>query len=159
MHKIDEGQHVSMYNIILLVYSLTALELTGASVPFGASSAPTTSLQCIHLLPCSSVVWDIRTRTAVRVTNMLEKAESTKPIFQGLGSRVLLDIENKGSSVLYSPWASDHLYTHQNNWITISILQYRVTFWMPEIMPRLGKLSKLVCSFCIRFGLGWVLDG
>ena len=49
---------------------------------------------------------------------MFEKAEKKKPIFQGIGYR------NKESSVLYSPWTSDHLYTHRNNLITVSILQY-----------------------------------
>ena len=64
---------------------------------------------------------------------------------------------NKNSSVLYSPWASDHLNSHWNNWITVSILQYRVTFWTPKIVPRLGKLRKSVGSFCIRCSLGLVL--
>ena len=61
--------------------------------------------------------------------------------------------ENEGSSVLYSPWASVYLNSHWNNWITVSILQYRVTFWTPKIVPRLGKLRKSVGSFCIMCGL------
>ena len=51
------------------------------------------------------------------------------------------------------------MYIHRKNWITVSILQYRVIFWTPEIVPRLSKLSKSVDSFCIRCGLGWVLGG
>ena len=30
---------------------------------------------------------------------------------------------------------------------------------MPEIVPRLDKLSKSIGSFCIRCVLGWVLGG
>ena len=67
-------------------------------------------------------------------------------------------VRNKGSSVLYSPWASDHLYTYRNNWISVSILQYRLTFWTPEIMQLVGKLSKSVGSSYIRCGREWILD-
>ena len=63
----------------------------------------------------------IGTRTIVRITNMFQNSHYKKPIFQELISRVLLNIE-RGVECLYSPWASDHLYRHQNNWITISIL-------------------------------------
>ena len=38
----------------------------------------------------------IGTRTTVSVTNMFKKAEYNKPIFQGLKSKVLFDIETKG---------------------------------------------------------------
>ena len=38
----------------------------------------------------------IGTRTTVSVTNMFKKAEYKKPIFQGLKSKVLFDIETKG---------------------------------------------------------------
>ena len=100
----------------------------------------------------------IGTRTAVRVTNIFENAQWKSRFFRDwyLG---FSEYRNNGSSVLYSPWASDHLYTHRNNWITVSILQYRVTFWTPEIVQRLDQLSKSVGSFGIRCGLGWVLGG
>ena len=62
-------------------------------------------------------------------------------------------------SLLDSPWASDHLCTHRSNGITVSILQYRVKFWMPEIVPRLDKLSKEVGAFCIGCGIGWGIRG
>ena len=62
---------------------------------------------------------------------------------------------NMGSDVLDSSSASDHLYTHRSNWITLSILQYRIKFWTTEIVPRLWKLSKSVGSFCIRCDLRW----
>ena len=35
-------------------------------------------------------------RTTVRVTSMFEKAQYKEPMFQGLISRVLLDMETKG---------------------------------------------------------------
>ena len=34
-----------------------------------------------------------------------------------------------------------------------------MTFWTPEIVQHLDQLSKLVGSFSIRCGLGWVLGG
>ena len=86
------------------------------------------------------------------------KRPSTKSRFSGLDISDSFDV-NKGSCVLYSPWASGHLYTHRKNWITVSILQYRVTFWTPEIVPRLNTFSKSIGSFCIRCGLGCVLGG
>ena len=67
----------------------------------------------------------IGTRTIECVTNMFENVNYKKPIFQALISLLLLEIETMGSSVLYSPWASDHLYTHGNNWITVSISNTR----------------------------------
>ena len=85
-----------------------------------------------------------------------KRLSKKKTIFQGLIAQVLFYIETRGSSVLYSPWASENLYTYRKNWIIVSILQYRVTFWNPEIVLRLSKFSKSVDSFCIRCGLGWV---
>ena len=38
----------------------------------------------------------IGTRTTVSVTNMFDKVEYKKPIFQGLISQVLFDIETRG---------------------------------------------------------------
>ena len=37
--------------------------------------------------------------TTVRVTNIFKKAEYKKPIFQGLKSKVLFDIETKGQVI------------------------------------------------------------
>ena len=111
---------------------------------------------CFFIMP---LIFNVTgTRTTVGVTNLFEKAEYKQPIFRALYLRFFW-YRNKGPSVLYSPWASGHLYTYRNNWITVSILQYRVTFWTPEIVPRLNKLSKWIGSFCIRCGLGWVLGG
>ena len=44
------------------------------------------------LSPCVPMSPNVK----VRVTNMFEKAEYKKPIFQGLISRVTLDIETRG---------------------------------------------------------------
>ena len=98
-------------------------------------------------------------RTIVRFINMFQNAQCEKAISQELISRVLLENRNKGSSVLYSPWASDHFYSNQNYWITLFIFLYRETFWTPEIIQRLDQLSKSVGSFGIRCSLGWVLGG
>ena len=67
------------------------------------------------------------TRTTVSVTNLFEKTEYTQPIFQGSISQVLL-IKKQEVKSLYGPWANGHLYTHQNNLITVSILLHRVKF-------------------------------
>ena len=80
------------------------------------------------------------------------------PAFHSLGDLIIslinwnTDIETRGS-VSYSPWASDHLCTHRNNWITL--FYNIVTFWMPEIVLCLSKLSKSVDSFCIKHDLEW----
>ena len=57
-----------------------------------------------------------------RVTKYVQKRLLHKVDFSGVDISGSIVYRNKGSSVLYSPWASDHLYSHQNNWITISIL-------------------------------------
>ena len=84
---------------------------------------------------------------------------STKADISGVDISGSIGYRNKGSSVLYSRWARDHLYSYWNNWITVSICQYRVKFWTPKILWRLDQLSKSVGSFGIRCGLRWVLGG
>ena len=57
------------------------------------------------------------TRTRVSVTNMFNKAEYKKPIFQRLKSKVLFDrpIGTKGQVFcITSPLTSGHLYIHRN---------------------------------------------
>ena len=61
------------------------------------------------------------------LSKYVRKPSLHKTDFSGVDISGSIGNRNKGSSVLYSPWTSDHLYSHQNNWITISILQYKVT--------------------------------
>ena len=68
----------------------------------------------------------IVTRTIMRVINV-PKRSVAKTDFSGVDISGSTGNRNKVSSILYSPWASNHLYSHQNNWITLSIL-YTVTF-------------------------------
>ena len=81
------------------------------------------------------------------------------PDFSGFDISGSIGNRNKGSSVLYSPGASDHFYSHQNYWITILIFLIQSDILMPEIIQRPDQLSKSVGSFGIRCGLWWVLGG
>ena len=96
-----------------------------------------------------------------RVQNYPTSARTNKstPIFQELISRVLLEIETRGQvfCIVLGPVTISIaiktiglLYLFYNTW---------VTFWTPEIVQRLDKLSKSVGSFGIRCGQGWVLGG
>ena len=53
------------------------------------------SKRSICFYQCTAFINVSGTRTTVSVTNLFEKAEYKKPIFQGLISRVLLDIETR----------------------------------------------------------------
>ena len=60
----------------------------------------------------------------LKVTSRL----STKADFSGVDMSGSIGYRNKGSRVLYRPRASDHLYSHWNYCINVSILQYKATF-------------------------------
>ena len=63
------------------------------------------------------------------------------------------------SNDLDSPWASDHLYTHQIICFTVTVLQHSIKVLTGKRDLRVGKLRKSVGYFCIRYGLGWALGG
>ena len=66
------------------------------------------TLQALHLRHLASRPW---------------KGSVAKAEFSGVDISGSIGYRNKGSNVLESPWASDHLYTHRNNRISVSILQ------------------------------------
>ena len=63
------------------------------------------------------------------------------------------------SNDLDSPRASGHLYAHQIIHFIVTMLQYSIKVSTGKCDLRLGKLSKSVGSFCVRWGLGWALGG
>ena len=79
---------------------------------------------------CAEIVLPLRTNRNAHssaVANMFEKSQWQKPIFRGDIS-VTNVYKSKGSSVLDSLWASDHLYTLRNSRVTAYILVDRVKF-------------------------------
>ena len=62
--------------------------------------------------------WNVAETQGFKATQRL----STKADFSGVDISGSIGYRNKRSSVLYSTWASDHLYRHGNNWITVSTL-------------------------------------
>ena len=67
------------------------------------------------------------TRTIVSVTNMFQKAEYKKPIFQGLKSKVIFDIETK-RRVFYIALGPVTICISIGTIELLYILQYRMTF-------------------------------
>ena len=58
----------------------------------------------------------------LHIIEICSKTLIKKVDFSGVDISGYIGNRNKGASVLHSPWASDHLYSHQNYWITIFIL-------------------------------------
>ena len=96
----------------------------------------------------------------IRVTNMFGKPHYKRPIFHGLISRVLLEIETRGRVFCIAPAQVTICLPNGTFGLLYNIyFQYRVTLWTPEIVQRVDILSKSVSYFCGRCILGWVLGG
>ena len=93
----------------------------------------------------------------VPVTNMFENAQWQKPIFQELISRFLLQIETSARVFFIALGPMSICIAIRTIGLLYFIIQGDIL--NPEIVQRLGKLSKSVGSFCIRCGLGWILGG